>query len=365
MTERLRTALLELADVPPPPDLAGAALTRARRDRRRTAIGLVAALAAVVAVAVPFAGLRREVVPPAAPAWPQLVVTGYSTETYASAGDWEYRVYDRASGTYVTAPWAAAVPSPDGRLVKVVERGGSGRVGIVASDRVLDRTAVRWIQSSSPHDDWHGPGVWSPDGTQLLMTESASFSAAPVPGNQDNYQYSGFVVDARTLLTQPVRLRSATLDFADAVVFGPDGKSLATFTARYPGEPTNLSLWDDGGRLLGRVLLQPGGATDRSFSPDGRAVALVTRGRGVYNARTAVLDRETGAPVGPQVDGTFAGWADDTHYVVWARTFLRMIDAGSGRVLAERDVPMFERLLSGVWVAPLVGAVPPGAIVVA
>ena len=67
MSSSLHRALLDLGDVPAPPDLAGRALARARRDRRRrlpaTVLAAVAAVAA--AVAVPVTALGRSS-PPAA-----------------------------------------------------------------------------------------------------------------------------------------------------------------------------------------------------------------------------------------------------------------------------------------------------------
>jgi hypothetical protein len=54
--DRLTRALHELADVPGPPSMAGAALAGARRDRRRRAVvGTAAGLAAVAAIAAPLA----------------------------------------------------------------------------------------------------------------------------------------------------------------------------------------------------------------------------------------------------------------------------------------------------------------------
>lgn len=356
--DRLRTALHELGDVMPPPDLAGSALTRARRDRRRTVAGLVALLAAT-AVTVPALVLGH-----AAPA--ETGVAARSHAVVAGFAGWDpktgandYWAYDGSSGRYVRTPWRSAVPSPDGRLVLVSEWNSQkiDHVGIVAADRVLDRTAVRWISDGRFHPGQvppgDGPGVWSPDSSRVLLMAFVTTGAGP------RTEWHVVVFDARTLAAREVALAPpagglvVTLG-STRVVFGPHGKGFAFLT------PGVLALFDEQGRATGQVPVGKAVMHDQPFSADGRLVAVYSVGpSGGYSQMLTVAG---GGEVG-RADGDAVGWVDDRHCVVQVGRSARVVEIPSGRVVAERQLAPAGRQLTGVWLAPLDGAAPPGAVV--
>ncbi|HEY6746095.1 MAG TPA: hypothetical protein VI357_10300 [Mycobacteriales bacterium] len=355
----LRTALQELGDVPPPPDLAGSALARARRDRRRTLIGLVAGVAvlAALAVTVPALVLGQPAPPQTAVATaPSAVVTGYAAWNPAT-GAIEYWTYDRSSGRYITTPWRTAVPSPDGRQVLVTEWNAQkhDRIGLVAADRVLERTAVRWISDGRPHPGrvppGIGPGVWSPDSSRVLLT--AYTTNAGAGANRPVWHVD--VVDARTLAAREVVLRTPAGRIKSTfgtvqVVFGPRGNGFAALSTGV------MSLFDEQGRPAGQLPAEE--VHDQPFSPDGSLLAASF----VVDAGSRVLGVPGGAEVG-RVDGKVVGWLDDRHCMVLAGGTARAVELGSGSVLAERQLVPAGRSLVGAWTVPLDGAVPPGAVV--
>jgi hypothetical protein len=353
MSNPLRTALLDLGDVPAPPDLATGALARARRDRRRGVVGIVAVLAAV-ALAVPVIVLGRP--GPAEPAVPaaRFLVTGYSSRDpdalTRDLGD--YEIYRRSAGGYAGTPWWVTIPSPDGRTVVVVER--NGNVGIVPAARVGEPAAVRWIPGST----W-GPGsVWSPDSRRLYVPAYLRFD---VPAGA--VTVFGGVVDARTAARRDTRLSWSQVGRPTGqVLFGPGGAGFAVApevrSSRFPERVATdvLRLFDDRGTPLRTVPVGRVAVPDQPFSADGRLLATYADGR------TRVLDLATGAEEG-RADGEAVGWYDDGRVVVRAGRSVRVVDFRSGRVLAERQLVPAGRELTGVWLAPLVGPAPPGAFV--
>lgn len=366
----LRKALYDLGDVPPPPDLAGAALARARRDRRRTLTGLIAGVAvlAAAAVTVPAVVLgHRDAAPVAARTG--VAVSGFLSFNPQLPGDrGEKRVYDPSSGQYVTPEWSAAVPSPDGRQVAVTSYSdvsrGTSRIGVVAADRVLDPAAVRWVTASgrdrtSPALDLSG--VWSPDGSRVIFSAGTSVESDPTGAR---YDWRIIVVDAGTLASHEVTMTytgpaETDTEGFDPVVFGPGGRGFAVVPTGGP-----LLLFDERGKPAGTVRTGPATLPNQPFSPDGRLVAVRVGGStGHVGGSTRVLDTATGAEVG-RVEGTVIGWLDNGRYAVWAGRSVRVVELGSGRVVAEREAPIAApRVIFAAWLAPVTGAAPAGGIV--
>jgi hypothetical protein len=159
--ERFRAALLELADVPPPADLATAALTRARRDRRRVRIGLVVAVVAAVAAALVVPAALRghpEAAPPASPA-PAVWVPAYRT----TDPDTPAYVYDAAGTRYRPVKDLLVVPSPDGRLA-LVQKIYTLRFAVVPIARPAAGLRESDWRAELAGQHW----TWSPDSTRLL-----------------------------------------------------------------------------------------------------------------------------------------------------------------------------------------------------
>lgn len=323
---RLRAALRELSDVPPPADPATAALARARHDRRRSTL-LVAGTAAAVAaaVAVPTAVLRDRAAttapgapgttsstqagspPPTRPAPRQQLVTAYTMVDGAAAS----MLLDPATGRYVRLA-AHLDLSPDGRRVAVAaEWEGATRLG------VADRTAllrdglgiVRWLDRRI---EWSGV-EWSPDGERLLLTG----------GIKGEPPVRAYVVDGATGTVQhELRFPSITEPVAQAFSWSPDGRDiylqLAAGTVQFfdlEGRPTRR--WQGLGRhLSGRWS---------ASSPSGRLLAVETLGAGPGSKSAIVLDTGTGRVVArlpepaparpgqPAETGAVVGWYDESH----------------------------------------------------
>jgi hypothetical protein len=101
---------------------------------------------------------------------------------------------------------------------------------------------------------------------------------------------------------------------------------------------------------------------DQPFSPDGRLVAVHSSDV-PSGGSTRVLTVAAGAEVS-RSDGDVVGWLDDRHYVARAGGSVRVVELGSGRVLAEKRLaPTGAGDLTGVWPVALRGTAPPGAIV--
>jgi hypothetical protein len=360
----LRTALCELGAVAPPPDLAGSALARARRGRRRTVAGAVAGVAVLAAVAVAVPALMLG--PPAAETGAgaaRVVVTGFLSYNPTRIGDHgEKRVYDPSSGRYVTPSWDVAVPSPDGRQVAVsAAYPGGTKVGIVSAERVLDLTAVRWVAGGAAREFNAGrPAVWSPDGSRVLFGDTTTSGQQ---GATVRDEWTVVVVDARTLAWHAVTmvyLDAPAVTFSGPVVFGPGGRGFAVAPSDGP-----IVLFDEQGRQTRTIRTGTATLPDRPFSPDGRLVAVRAGdpSRPGVDGSTRVLDAATGAEVG-RADGDVIGWVDSGRYAVWDGRAVRVVELGSGRVLVSKDAPVAApRVLAAVWLAPLDGRAPPGATV--
>lgn len=355
MNPQLRTALKDLADVPPPAVSTAAVLAGARRRRRRGLAALTTAAAAVTAAVLAVPTLLPNTPAPAEPAAasPRVVITGYDalSRTAESLGT---SVYVPSARRYVTTPWAMAVVSPDRQWVAVTRKPPSDAVGIVRIDRVADPSAVRWLADSVPViQEWP---IWSADGSRLLL-----------PGRNDDLVFSGneirvdnavLVIEPRTAAWRLVHMRF-TITRQDVgggyggTVSGPRGKGFAFSNAGY------LWLFDEQGRLTGRTKAKEVDPRDRPFSPDGR-LALVALNERLPSS--GVLDVSTGAQVS-RASGEPIGWLDDRHYVVSVENSLRVVELRSGRVVKERKLVPDGITLGRVTVAPLSGAAPPGAVV--
>ena len=348
--QRLRTALRELGDVPAPADLAGGALARARRDRRRTVVALaVVAVVTAVAVTVPAVLLHRRTAEPPASVPPRFFVSGFASWDRAepTSGGGRPQLYDRSAAGYAASRWSAAVPAPDGRMVAVIS--GTGRVGLVAADRAGDPAAVRWTATTVPGRT----ATWAPDGGRLLAA-----GVTRIDHTAGRVTARATVIDARTAAGRALTLRWAQHGTVSGwIIFGPQGEGWAAGppAIRLPGGSDALQLFDRRGRLLRTVPVGPGRLPDQPFSPDGRLVAVAELGS------TRVIELASGTERGT-LDGAAVGWYDDDRLVVLAGRVVRVVDVGSGRVLAERTLVAPGRELTGVWLAPLDGPPPPGAI---
>jgi site-specific recombinase XerC len=95
----------------------------------------------------------------------------------------------------------------------------------------------------------------------------------------------------------------------------------------------------------------------------GRLLVAVHSSDVLSGRSTRVLTVATGAEVS-RSDGDVVGWLDDRHYVARAGGSVRVVELGSGRVLAEKRLaPTGAGDLTGVWPVALRGTAPPGAIV--
>jgi hypothetical protein len=352
--DRLRAALLDLGDVPPPPDLAGAALTRARRDRNRRVTGLVALVAVLAAAAVTVPALvlhRVAATQTAGPALGRFLIAGYASRdpSAATAGLGRYELYQRSGAGYAVAPGRAAVPSPDGRTVALVS--DRGRAGLVPADQVDDPGAVRWIPASSPVTDV----VWSPDSHRLYLPQYSQLRRSSWP----RMTSTALVVDvAGTLAAHTVRLDRVPVELPTGqgrVVFGPGGDGFAAVDHPQPTAAAQLRIWG-GKRQQWNLSVHPLSLPDQPFSPSGWLLAGSTGGG------STVIDVASGGELAT-VEGRVVGWYDEDRLVVLSGRSVQVVDYRSGRVLAQREVAAAGRQLTGVWLTPARGEPPSGAIV--
>ena len=325
---RLRAALRELSDVPPPADPAGAALARAGRDRRRSGL-LVAGVAVgvAVAVAVPTAVLRdgpgtvpvpagtaatpaAGPPPPGRPAARRQVVSAYN---YVD-DDLLSAVLDPSTGGYV--PLDAHVDlGPDGRRVAVgAEWDGESRLGIADRAALLrdGLDAVRWLDRRVP---WEGRAKWSPDGKRLLLT--AGIKTGP--------PLRAYVVDGDTgAVLRELRFPSISEPPALAFSWSPDGREIFLPTSwgavqffdltgrptrRWQGLDTDVTGWWSGSSPSGRLLaLETIGA-----GPDTKSAVVVETGTGRVVARLPEPAPAPARPGQPAETGPVVGWYDEEH----------------------------------------------------
>jgi len=299
----IRRAFEEIADLPPPGDLADRAVRLARKRHRR--VVACAALVVLVAVGVPLAVRGTDELPlpsanwsyPPLPSEPQVVAAAYAD---VEGGSY---VLDREAGRYRKVPWRLALPSPDGERFFVAD----GRRGGVVDDA---GGAVRWVGA---YDSYTSVVAWSPDGSRILLSQAGKGDPA------------GFVlVDADTLVAGPL-VEVPDLIHVNAMGLGffwaRDGRSVGLTLSAAGGETNpdrviGVRFYDLGGQPL-RTLGITGYAAIRDgadVSPDGkRAAAAVRRdGPGIVQ----VFDLGDGSVVEEFTAGDVVGWYDNDHLVV-------------------------------------------------
>jgi hypothetical protein len=141
---------------------------------------------------------------------------------------------------------------------------------------------------------------------------------------------------------------------ARRLVFGPRGDGVALIDSGGSDRGV-LYISSDTGRQS-FLTVPPLDLPDQPFSPSGQLLA------GYEGGRTTVVDVSSGGLLG-SVDGEVSGWYDEDHLVVRSGRSVRVVDFRSGTVLVERELAAPGRLLTGVWLAPVPGDVPPGAVV--
>ncbi|MFG3422166.1 hypothetical protein [Micromonospora sp. NPDC048063] len=326
MTTQLENAVREafdqLADAPPPADLAQAAIRTAGRQRTaRLVVASVAAFAVALA-AVPLAigvlTVPGDDLSPAGmgpgPAVKPFVVTAYSGVNNPGdpgpADDYSL-LLDPDTGEYDKVPFNEVVPSPDGSQVLVHE--GDNSLAHPSRRGVLNRESgeVRWLPGSAGYTSG---ASWSPDGRQILITSRPKDG----PG-------AGFLlVDAATLAARQVEVPDVSTQNTNgsAFVWTPDGTEVAlthsvSDSESEPGRVTGIGFYDLSGKPT-RTLRVTGGSLNEGsgFSPDGSRIALDNR---FVSDRIQIVDVATGT-VGQEFSvptaGTVVGWYDSTHLIV-------------------------------------------------
>ncbi|MFD0783108.1 hypothetical protein ACFQZ8_04090 [Micromonospora azadirachtae] len=317
----VREALDRLTDVPPPPDLAQAAMRTAGRHRiARLAVAGVAVVAvALVAVPLAIVGLTGpgDNLSPAGgqgpPAKP-FVVTAYggvnNPGDQGPADDYSL-LLDPDTGEYDKVPYNDVVPSPDGSQVLVHE--GDNSQAHPSRRGILDRASgeVRWLTGNAGYTSG---ASWSPDGRQILITNR------PKAGDGGGF----LLVDAATLAVRQVEVPDVSTQNANglAFVWTPDGKGVALthsvqVSAREPGRVTGIVFYDLFGKPTRTLPVNGGSLNEGSgFSPDGSRIALDNP---FVNDRIRIVDATTGAvqyEFSVPTAGTVVGWYDSMHLIV-------------------------------------------------
>jgi hypothetical protein len=362
--ELLRMALHEVGDVPPPKDLAGAALVRARRDGRRRVAGLVTAVVVLVAAAilVPAVALHRSPAPTAGPPGNRYLVNGYRVFSEGGpAVDRPVAFWDPARSAYASVPESLFVfPSPDATWAAVVKDTDIHHVGVARTADLgrIGARAVSWLPGAGRYV------AWSPDGDRLLTQVGDSNSARLA------------LVEVPSRTVRPVTLHGAGALFDRYVTlrWQPDGRGfLAVQAWRQPGtEPTGPSaLWSfgpDGTATGSRPMPR---ADDFALSPDGRRVLITNQYTPVEAAtielpRNMIYDFRSGRST--RVPDPSYYWYDDDHVLTVSYdhgdTVVEIVAVEGGRVVVTRTVEDDPAVRYGsVELTPLTGPAPPGAIV--
>ncbi|GGM51172.1 hypothetical protein GCM10011608_40080 [Micromonospora sonchi] len=318
----VREALDQLTDVPPPADLAQAAIrTAGRRRTARLAVTGVAGVAAAL-VAVPVAigvlaspgGNLSPAVTGQAPVVKPFVVTAYSgvdnPGDMGPADDYSL-LLDPSTGEYDKVPYNEVVPSPDGS--QVVVHVGDNSPAYPSRRGVLDRESgqVRWLPGNAGYTSG---ASWSPDGRQVLITNR------PKHGGGDGF----LLVDAATLDVRQVEVPDVSTQNTNglAFVWTPDGTGVAlthsvSDSESEPGRVTGIGFYDLSGKPTRTLRVTGGSLHDGGgFSPDGSRIALdnplVDDRIQIVDVVTGTIEQDFSVPTA----GTVVGWYDNEHLIV-------------------------------------------------
>ncbi|NJP30552.1 TolB family protein [Micromonospora thermarum] len=369
--QALRTAVRELADeARTVPGLAERARARGRRLRRRRQLAATGgALAALVALAVPFVWLRPSDPgpgpaawgPPSAPAestgsvvpaptgdWTAspLTLPGDwllvgTTSTGESTGDPVERGYalDRTGGRYIGSDrydevWAA----PRGGVAAVVDHDRRTELGLLD----LASGEVRWVRTGgrimTPH--------WSPDGRRLaltLMDKDSGDLSLGVLGATGGWRT--FPVDDQEYLCTDQCFFTWTRDGREVALQQTD--PTAPRSESEPHARRGVQFFSpENGRPTRLVPVKGDPAGPWSWSPNGRQV--VVKGR----QGPQIVEVTTGRVIGPAPDADVAWGADDRLLYRDRRTGEMVLADLDGRELARQALPEALGLDMVLLVAP-------------
>ncbi|MFC7545057.1 hypothetical protein [Plantactinospora sp. GCM10030261] len=317
----VREALDQLADAPPPPDLAQAALRTAGRQRtaRRASVGVAAVAVALATIPLTVSALDPQDSLPVGDTGQAAAVRPFVVTAYSGVGnpadpgpaDDYSLLLDPATGTYEKVPYNEVVPSPDGSQVLVHE--GDNSQAHPSRRGVLDRDTgvVRWMPGSAGYTSG---ASWSPDGRRILVTNQ------PKDGNGAGF----LLVDATTLVVKPVEVPDVVTENTNGLTFvwTPDGTGVAlTLTANVsesePGRVTGIGFYDLSGKVFHTLRVDGGALHDSNgFSPEGDRIALDNRFSDekiqIVDATHGVVQHEFSVP---RSNGVL-GWYDSAHLIV-------------------------------------------------
>ena len=261
-------------------------------------------------------------------------------------------------------PWRVAVPSPDGRLFAVSsakedpsDAKSIGRVGVVTADRLGDPGAVRWFPGEGT-TGWIG---WSPDSGRVIYQDPGILR----PGGVE--RFLAFDVRSSTASTLYTDAGGGYLSAVSLPVVPPGGTGFALcFEVAGETITTQVVRYFDGRGVRTRDVTVRGVQSFpfevQPFSPDGQLAAFDHDGQ--PDGSVDIVDLRSGRVVRPQVDGAFVSWYDQAHVVVASGRTVRVVELATGRVVAEKELAPAGQPLVTVWLAPRVGPVPAGAIVI-
>jgi hypothetical protein len=280
LRETIRDLAAESATAP---DLAGGALARGRRLRRRRHIATVAAALLLAATAtIPYAVLHRDnhatwpspaaptavPTPTTVPASPlsmtepfrvpgSMVITGMGG--YEGGRELiQNLVLDRTTGRYRALPakFLNNDPSPDGRYV-IGDYLGRQELAL----REIGTGETRWVTADAPPEP-----QWSPSGDRLVIFRNAGFTVVdPATGHRTDHdiddqqrclgycQYTWLGDGAAVALPQTYQVNTDPVHVTGLAIFDArTGKLLRNLPA--PGAPLGENSWSADGRA---VLIRP------------------------------------------------------------------------------------------------------------